>query len=105
MQEIKALMMDYRAAGQTVILQKYICNPLLINRRKFDIRCFALVTSHNGNIKAYWYKEGYIRTSCKEFSLHNLSNRTVHLTNDAIQENDPEYGKFESGNKLSYQDF
>ena len=29
----------------------------------------------------------------------------VHLTNDAVQKNCEEYGKYESGNKLSYQDF
>ena len=28
----------------------------------------------------------------------------VHLTNDAVQKNLPEYGKFEKGNKLSYDD-
>jgi hypothetical protein len=29
----------------------------------------------------------------------------VHLTNDAIQKNDGDYGKFEQANKLSFQDF
>lgn len=57
---------------KTVILQKYIDNPLLYCRRKFDIRCFALVTCHNGIMKAYFYRDGYIRTASREFSLHNL---------------------------------
>ncbi len=29
----------------------------------------------------------------------------IHLTNDAIQKNTPDYGKYEKGNKLSYQEF
>jgi len=58
----------------------------------------------HGNMQAYWFKDGYFRTSCKEFSLKNMS-RLVHLTNDAVQKNADEYGKFESGNKLSYNDF
>jgi hypothetical protein len=29
----------------------------------------------------------------------------VHLTNDAIQKNSNTYGKYEEGNKLSYNDF
>jgi len=79
--------------------------PLLINKRKFDIRCFVLVTAINGNLWAYWYKDGYIRTSCKEFTLKNVTNKFIHLTNDAIQKKSENYGKFEPGNKLSYNEF
>lgn len=63
------------------------------------------MTSVNGNVKGYVYEEGYIRTSCKEYSINNLSNRLVHLTNDAVQKKAEDYGKFEPGNKLSYLDF
>ena len=68
----------------TMIIQKYIDRPLLFAGRKFDIRIFAVLSSINGNIKGYLYNDGYLRTSCKEFSLDNLSQRYVHLTNDAI---------------------
>ena len=57
---------------RTVILQKYIDNPLLYYKRKFDIRCFALVTCHNGKMKAYFYRDGYIRTASKIFDIQNL---------------------------------
>ena len=58
--------------------------PLLYKKRKFDIRCFLLLNSQNFNLKAYWYKEGYIRTSSSVFNLDNLKNNMIHLTNDGI---------------------
>jgi tubulin--tyrosine ligase len=64
-----------------------------------------MITSINGNRQAYFYKEGYLRTSCREFSLQNLDDKFVHLTNDAVQKNAAEYGKFETANKLSYDSF
>ncbi len=57
---------------------------MLFNKRKFDIRCYLLITAVNGRIKAFWYRDGYVRTSSKEYSLKNLENRMVHLTNDAV---------------------
>ena len=104
-EEIKGIIGDGKKRQHTYILQKYIEKPLLINRRKFDIRMFGLLTSVNGIIKGYFYEEGYIRTSCKEYTLNNFENKVIHLTNDAVQQKDEEYGKYESGNKLSFNDF
>ena len=63
------------------------------------------MTSVNGNQKMYIYEEGYLRTSCREYSINNLANKLVHLTNDAVQKKAEDYGKFEPGNKLSYNEF
>lgn len=90
---------------RTYILQKYIDYPLLVHKRKFDFRCFGLLTSINGQVKGYCYQDGYVRTSSREYSLEDLTDLHVHLTNDAIQQKDEDYGKFESGNKISLQDF
>ena len=101
--EIKQLVRDKSSkTNRTAILQKYIENPLLINKRKFDIRCYGLMTSINGNMLGFFYQDGYLRTSSKEFSVQNLNNKYIHLTNDAIQKNSEDYGKFENANKLSY---
>ena len=43
-----------------------------------------LVTHYNQNFKAYWYPEGYIRTSSKEFSVDDITDLFIHLTNDAV---------------------
>jgi len=61
-----------------------------------------LATSQNGVFKAYWFEEGYIRTSSQIFTLKNLSNRMIHLTNDAVQKKSEDYGKFEGGNKVLF---
>lgn len=68
----------------TVIVQKYIEKPLLVYKRKFDIRVFGLLTTVNGVMRGYFYDEGYLRTSSKEYNLNQLANKYVHLTNDAI---------------------
>lgn len=103
--EIKEFVAASSNKPRTCILQKYIERPLLINKRKFDIRVFGMLTSVNGTIKGYFYEDGYIRTSCKEYTLKNLSNKAVHLTNDAVQQKDEDYGKYETGNKISFAGF
>lgn len=62
-----------------------------------------LITSVNGLIKGYWYSEGYVRTTSSEYTL-DFNGSSVHLTNDAIQKYLPNYGKYEKGNKLSYDE-
>lgn len=79
----------------------------MIHKRKFDIRVFALFTAHLDSkyLRGYIYEEGYLRTTSKEYDVNQIDNRFIHLTNDAVQKFSQDYGKFESGNKLSYQEF
>ena len=92
-------------SDKTFIVQLYIDRPFLYNKRKFDIRCYMLLTCINGIIRGYWYQEGYIRTSGSIFNLQDVSDVYVHLTNDAIQKYSEDYGRFENGNKLSFSEF
>jgi hypothetical protein len=46
---------DKKPCIRTLIVQQYIDNIMLYNKRKFDIRTYLLVTSVNGILKAYWY--------------------------------------------------
>lgn len=94
-----------RTGAHSFIIQKYIHNPFLISKRKFDIRCFALVTVVNNVTQAYFYEEGYLRTASKKYNPNRINNKFVHLTNDAVQKKSEDYGKYEPGNKLSYGDF
>jgi hypothetical protein len=88
---------------KTYILQKYIERPLLYRRRKFDLRHYMMLSCAHGRMKGYWYREGYVRTTSAEYTLKQSAGG-VHLTNDAVQKGLPDYGKFEKGNKITYQD-
>jgi len=61
-------------------------NPMLINKRKFDIRVYALFVAHSQAeyLRGYLYEEGYLRTCCKEYDVTQVDNRFIHLTNDAV---------------------
>ena len=51
--------------AQPYIVQRYVHNPLLIGHKKFDLRIYVLVTSHN-NLTIYLYRSGFARfTHCR----------------------------------------
>ena len=83
-EEIEARLVR-RKNKKSFIIQKYITNLLLYQRRKFDIRTYMLMVTMGGVTKFYWYNEGYLRTSSEIFDLKDLSDSYIHLTNDAIQ--------------------
>lgn len=97
LEEIKAVLKKREVykdgTYRTYIVQAYIERPMLYCKRKFDLRHYIMMTCVNGLIKGYWYKEGYVRTTSSEYSLL-ASDGSIHLTNDAVQKNLPDYGKF-----------
>ena len=89
---------------RSFVIQKYIERPLLIYQRKFDIRTWVLVTHE---MKLFFFKEGYLRTSSDVFSMDedSITKKNVHLTNNAVQKFSDKYGQFEDGNQLSFKKF
>eukprot|EP01033_Poteriospumella_lacustris_P001604 gene1604-1167_t len=59
------------------------------------------INGREKEVRAYFFQEAYIRTSCKKYVNANFSDRETHLTNDAVQKHAKSYGQFEEGNKLS----
>jgi hypothetical protein len=74
------------ASEKKLIVQRYMKNLMLYEGRKFDIRVYLLAVTISGRTKFYFYEEGYLRTASYPFSINNLNDRFVHLTNDAIQQ-------------------
>lgn len=60
------------ASGASLVVSRYIANPMLINGLKFDLRIYVLVTSFDPCIRAYVYHEGLVRFATEPFSLHDL---------------------------------
>ena len=59
------------------------------------------MVDHNGNL--YVFKEGYLRLSSEIFSLDNIEDNFIHLTNNAIQKNSDKYDN--EKNLWSYDNF
>lgn len=65
-------------------------------------------TSKSGRekeVRAYFFSDAYIRTSCKKYTASNFGDRETHLTNDAVQKHAKSYGAFEEGNKISLEEW
>ena len=75
-----------------VIVQKYIENPLIINKRKFDIRQWVLVTSLNP-LTIWMWKEPYLRFGAEDYIMDDLNNIYCHLTNNSIAKHSEQYKK------------
>ncbi|XP_033326033.1 tubulin monoglutamylase TTLL4 [Megalopta genalis] len=75
----------------SMIVQRYISRPRLINGSKFDLRLYVLVTSINPT-RIYIYKEGLVRfASVRYIRGVNLSDKCMHLTNTSVNKLNPGY--------------
>ena len=84
-----------------IIIQKYLDNPLLYKKRKFDIRCFVLLDS---NLNLFYCKEGHLKGSSELYNVKS-QNKFIHITNYSFQKKSSKFQKYEEGNEISYNDF
>ena len=84
-----------------IIIQKYLDNPLLYYKRKFDIRCFVLVDS---NLNVFFCREGHLKASSEFYDL-GTTNKLIHITNYSLQKKSAKFEQYEDGNEISYNDF
>ena len=61
------------------IVQKYLENILLINKRKLNLRVYVLIISKNKQIKAYLHQQGKCIYTNKDYNPHELDFES-HIT-------------------------
>ncbi|XP_027723259.1 probable tubulin polyglutamylase TTLL9 isoform X1 [Vombatus ursinus] len=88
---------------ENYVAQRYIENPYLIGGRKFDLRVYVLVMSYIP-LRAWLYRDGFLRFSNTRFTLSSIDDHYVHLTNVAVQKTSPDYDP-EKGCKWMIQRF
>jgi len=72
------------------IAQKYLERPNLVDGKKFDIRCWVLVTDWNP--LTFWaFDPCYIRLTTVDHDLSDLTDLYAHLCNRCVQKNSGQY--------------
>ena len=89
-----------------LLIQKYIEQPLLYNKRKFDIRIWVLFTyiKSDSKYEVYVFKEGHLKACSDEFNIDS-DDLFIHLTNYSVQKHNKNFSKTEIGNEISFNDF
>ncbi|KAK3243678.1 hypothetical protein CYMTET_46683 [Cymbomonas tetramitiformis] len=72
--------------AEPMIVQRYLCNPLLVDGFKFDLRLYVVVTSISP-LEAFLCQEGFARFATQRYTLDKaeIGNKFIHLTNSSIQ--------------------
>jgi tubulin polyglutamylase TTLL4 len=95
---------------KSCVVSRYISNPYLINRRKFDLRIYVCVTSFVP-LRIYLLDDGLARFATKDFNLNkkDLKKRYIHLTNFSVNKKNAEFEKntaaesTDAGSKWSFK--
>ena len=90
----------HKYRSNIIVIQKYIEKPLLYFDRKFDIRIWVLLTH---DFKVYMFNEGHLKCCSVKYNL-NLDDNFSHLTNYSFQKYNNNFGKYEKGNEVSFDD-
>jgi tubulin polyglutamylase TTLL6/13 len=83
------------------VAQRYLHKPYLIDKLKFDLRIYVLVTGVNP-LRAYIYHEGLARFATEVYQSplgSNLGDLCMHLTNYAINKDSDDFIFNEDPNK------
>ena len=79
------ILTDSTTVPKKGILENYIYNPHLINRRKYDMRIYVLVTGFRP-LNIYIYDNGIIRFCSEKYTTdaEKFNNNYIHITNYSV---------------------
>ncbi len=80
------------------LVQDYVYNPYIIDKRKINFRYYMLVTCHNGKIHGYIHKDGFLYYTPDYYDEHDMA-FNKHITTGYIDR------KVYEVNPLTLQDF
>ncbi|CAF1185319.1 unnamed protein product [Adineta steineri] len=86
------------------LVQKYIENPLLIHKHKFDIRTYFLCICLSNDILCFACQTGYLRLSMYEYDLDNFD-KFIHLTNQSIQRKNQDFSSMKNHTGMTMEEF
>ncbi|KAK7202004.1 tubulin-tyrosine ligase-like protein [Novymonas esmeraldas] len=94
---------DNQRENHAWIAQQYVDRPLLYHKRKFDIRCWALLLRDRYEI--FVHEELVMRMSSVPYSRESATSKTpagrlAHITNHCVQETSKTYSLYEESNEL-----
>jgi len=89
----------------SVVAQKYVSDPFLIDGRKFDLRVYVLVTCADP-LRVFVYDDGLVRFCTNAYEApdaKNLHDACMHLTNYAVNKNSENFVRAEDVDKAARQ--
>ena len=85
--------MDDFNPGDRYVVQRYIHKPFILDGYKFDLRIYVLFAGCDP-MRIYIYKEGLARLATEKYiapNKDNLSDICMHLTNYAVNKDNPNF--------------
>ena len=86
---------------KSLIAQRYIASPLLLNGHKFDIRAYMYIADVGPPL--VFYHDGYLRVNIEPYDTDNLDNKWSHISNIGLQKAHPEYEEKKVSTKWSFK--
>ena len=87
----------------SVVAQRYVSDPFLIDGRKFDLRVYVLVTCADP-LRVFVYDDGLVRFCTNAYEApdaKNLHDACMHLTNYAVNKNSENFVRAEDVDKAA----
>eukprot|EP01060_Flectonema_neradi_P035731 TRINITY_DN6653_c0_g1_i1.p1 TRINITY_DN6653_c0_g1~~TRINITY_DN6653_c0_g1_i1.p1 ORF type:complete len:435 (+),score=70.71 TRINITY_DN6653_c0_g1_i1:45-1349(+) len=89
------------STGDRYVCQRYIENPLLLEKRKSELRLYWTIASLEPLIVAV-HTEGQVRLNSEEYEKGDYANPRKHLTNAHQQEQHPDFQNMMASGELKW---